>query len=46
MHSVARTLIVDDEPVSSAYVAYRGTVPIAEVDRPIDLSGLDSAQNH
>src|SRR5688572_22775666 len=38
LHSVARKLFVDDRPVSSAYVAYRGTVPIAEVDRPVDLS--------
>ncbi|MGW5382283.1 FAD-dependent oxidoreductase [Nocardia sp. NPDC003963] len=38
LHSVARTLFVDDQPVSSAYVAYRGTVPITEVDRPVDLS--------
>ncbi|MET8797402.1 FAD-dependent oxidoreductase [Nocardia sp. NPDC004568] len=38
LHSVARTLVTDDRPVSSAYVAYRGTVPIAEVDRPVDLS--------
>jgi salicylate hydroxylase len=29
LHSVARKLLVDDEPVNSAYVAYRGTVPIA-----------------
>lgn len=28
IHSVARPGIVDDEPVSSAYVAYRGAVPI------------------
>ncbi|TDC12785.1 3-hydroxybenzoate 6-hydroxylase [Actinomadura bangladeshensis] len=27
LHSVARRLMSDDEPVSSAYVAYRGTVP-------------------
>ncbi|MEU6370376.1 FAD-dependent oxidoreductase [Streptomyces sp. NPDC046931] len=27
LHSVARKLLVDDQPVSSAYVAYRGTVP-------------------
>ncbi|MFJ5152602.1 FAD-dependent oxidoreductase [Streptomyces sp. NPDC088353] len=26
LHSLARKLLVDDEPVSSAYVAYRGTV--------------------
>ncbi|WP_040801014.1 FAD-dependent oxidoreductase [Nocardia higoensis] len=38
LHSVARELFVNDEPVSSAYVAYRGTVPIDRVDRPIDLS--------
>ncbi|MCW5251460.1 MULTISPECIES: FAD-dependent oxidoreductase [unclassified Streptomyces] len=27
LHSVARKLLADDQPVSSAYVAYRGTVP-------------------
>ncbi|MCP9955257.1 hypothetical protein [Actinomadura madurae] len=27
LHSVARELVADDRPVSSAYVAYRGTVP-------------------
>jgi salicylate hydroxylase len=32
LHSLARKLLVDDEPVSSAYVAYRGTVP-AELPR-------------
>lgn len=31
LHSVARPLLSDDEPVSSAYVAYRGAVPIADV---------------
>lgn len=39
LHSVARKLLVDDQPVSSAYVAYRGTVP---ADQPrvksVDLS--------
>lgn len=39
LHSVARKLLVDDQPVSSAYVAYRGTVP---TDQPrakgVDLS--------
>ncbi|MFE7719679.1 FAD-dependent monooxygenase [Nocardia rhizosphaerihabitans] len=30
LHSTARTLLVDDEPVSSAYVAYRGTVPATD----------------
>lgn len=38
LHSVARTLLVDDEPVSSAYVAYRAAVPIARVEREVDLS--------
>ncbi|WP_040840929.1 FAD-dependent oxidoreductase [Nocardia brevicatena] len=38
LHSVARALFVEDRPVSSAYVAYRGTVPITEVSRPVDLS--------
>ncbi|WP_416481922.1 FAD-dependent monooxygenase [Streptomyces sp. CL12] len=32
LHSLARELLVDDEPVSSAYVACRGTVP-AELPR-------------
>ncbi|MYT74083.1 NAD(P)-binding protein [Streptomyces sp. SID8367] len=32
LHSTARRLLVDDEPVSSAYVAYRGTVP-ADTER-------------
>ena len=31
LHSVARELLVDDEPVNSAYVAYRGAVPIGKV---------------
>ncbi len=39
LHSVARNLIVDDQPVSSAYVAYRGTVPTSEPRAAsIDLS--------
>ncbi|MFI6366308.1 FAD-dependent oxidoreductase [Nocardia sp. NPDC050630] len=39
LHSVARAQFVDDEPVNSAYVAYRGTVPIAQATvRDIDLS--------
>ncbi|MFG3021578.1 FAD-dependent oxidoreductase [Streptomyces sp. NPDC048254] len=39
LHSVARKLLADDRPVSSAYVAYRGTVP-AEQPRvtSVDLS--------
>jgi salicylate hydroxylase len=31
LHSVARRLLADDEPVNSAYVAYRGAVPFAAV---------------
>lgn len=38
LHSLARQRFADDQPVSSAYVAYRGTVPITSVDRPVDLS--------
>lgn len=39
LNSVARKLLVDDEPVSSAYVAYRGTVPADQPRvRSLDLS--------
>ncbi|WP_043641297.1 FAD-dependent monooxygenase [Nonomuraea candida] len=31
LHSVARRVMSDDAPVSSAYVAYRGTVPSGQV---------------
>jgi 2-polyprenyl-6-methoxyphenol hydroxylase-like FAD-dependent oxidoreductase len=31
LHSVARRLLIDDEPVNSAYVAYRGAVPFEAV---------------
>jgi 3-hydroxybenzoate 6-monooxygenase len=31
LHSVARARLVGDEPVNSAYVAYRGAVPIGRV---------------
>jgi 2-polyprenyl-6-methoxyphenol hydroxylase-like FAD-dependent oxidoreductase len=40
LHSVARKLLVDDEPVNSAYVAYRGAVPIEKV-RENDVSETD-----
>ncbi|MFJ3337897.1 FAD-dependent oxidoreductase [Streptomyces sp. NPDC086766] len=40
LHSVARKLLVDDRPVSSAYVAYRGTVP-AETPR---VQGTDLSE--
>ena len=33
LHSVARSLLKDDEPVSSAYVAYRGAMPIGQVQQ-------------
>nr|WP_255429849.1 FAD-dependent oxidoreductase [Streptomonospora sp. PA3] len=38
LHSTARGLLVEDEPVSSDYAAYRGTVPVADLDRGVDLS--------
>ncbi|MQY33806.1 3-hydroxybenzoate 6-hydroxylase [Streptomyces sp. RB17] len=39
LHSVARKLLVDDQPVSSAYVVYRGTVPAGlPRARSVDLS--------
>ena len=39
LHSTARRLIIDDEPVSSAYVAYRGTVSVHEPHAAnVDLS--------
>ena len=39
LHSVARSLLVDDAPVNSNYVAYRGAVPIEQAaGRDVDLS--------
>src|SRR5438445_6086739 len=39
LHSTARNLVSDDSPVSSSYVAYRGTVPASEPRaKAIDLS--------
>lgn len=40
LHSVARRLLVDDQPVNSAYVAYRGAVPIEQA-RQNDISESD-----
>lgn len=40
LHSVARQQLVGDEPVNSAYVAYRGAVPIGKV-RENDVSETD-----
>ncbi|MGI5272416.1 FAD-dependent oxidoreductase [Nonomuraea sp. CA-218870] len=38
LHSVARRLLTDDEPVSSSYVAYRAALPIGQAGRDVDLS--------
>lgn len=40
LHSVARSLVVTDEPVSSAYVAYRAAVPFEAV-RSHDVASND-----
>lgn len=40
LHSVARKRFVDDQPISSSYVAYRGTVPIDGLKRPVDLDEI------
>lgn len=38
VRSVVRTLLVQDQPVPSGYVAYRGTVPIEQVQ---DIAAMD-----
>jgi len=39
LHSVARAQFVNDAPVNSCYVAYRGTVPVDQIQgRQVDLS--------
>jgi len=39
LHSLARDMFVGDAPVSSAYVAYRGTVPVDKIGaRTVDLT--------
>ena len=40
LHSVARRLLVDDQPVNSSYVAYRGAVPIEQA-RENEISERD-----
>ena len=41
LHSVARRDLIGDPPVSSAYVAYRGTLPVDQVDlREVTLSDV------
>ncbi|SKG69553.1 2-polyprenyl-6-methoxyphenol hydroxylase-like oxidoreductase [Mycobacteroides abscessus subsp. bolletii] len=41
LHSIARKLLVDDQPISSAYVAYRGTVPVdRNIRHDVDLSEI------
>ena len=37
VHSTVRLLVSDDELIGSGYVAYRGAVPLAEVDDVADL---------
>ncbi|WP_049560925.1 FAD-dependent monooxygenase [Nonomuraea sp. SBT364] len=37
LHSVARGLLSGDEPVSSAYVAYRAAIPVERAGRDVDL---------
>ncbi|KAI9011588.1 hypothetical protein DFJ74DRAFT_645576 [Hyaloraphidium curvatum] len=41
MHSVARPLLSDDKPVSSSYVAYRGTLPADKAVRELGVSLKD-----
>lgn len=39
LHSVARAKFVGDAPVNSAYVAYRGTIPVEKLEgRNVDLT--------
>lgn len=38
LHSGARRLLAEDEPVSSSYVAYRAAIPIEQAGRDVDLS--------
>jgi 3-hydroxybenzoate 6-monooxygenase len=41
LYSTARSLLSNDEPVSSAYVAYRGAIPIEMVDQlNVDLDAV------
>jgi salicylate hydroxylase len=40
IRSVVRKKISDDEPVPSGYVAYRGAVPIEDVDRRMDMDDV------
>jgi 2-polyprenyl-6-methoxyphenol hydroxylase-like FAD-dependent oxidoreductase len=40
LKSTLRPLVASDEPVSSAYVAYRGTVPITENTPKTDLEDV------
>lgn len=40
LHSRVRKDFVQDEPVNSGYVAYRGAVPIESVDKRVDLADV------
>ncbi|WIM68479.1 FAD-dependent monooxygenase [Corynebacterium breve] len=44
-HSIFRKLIVEDDPVPSAYVAYRGTSKIAEEPDP-EVANLKDVRGH
>jgi 2-polyprenyl-6-methoxyphenol hydroxylase-like FAD-dependent oxidoreductase len=44
LHSVARAQLVGDEPINSAYVAYRGAIPIEKV-RESSVSENDVSEN-
>ncbi|MFR9803743.1 FAD-dependent monooxygenase [Pseudonocardia sp. RS010] len=40
LHSRLRRLFIDDEPVSSGYVAYRGTMPIEDATTQVDVNDI------
>jgi len=40
LRSTIRAQIVEDEPVESGYVAYRGALPLGEIVRPSDLGDV------
>ncbi|WP_026452910.1 FAD-dependent monooxygenase [Saccharomonospora iraqiensis] len=40
LHSTLRAELVDDEPICSGYVAYRGAVPVEDVDRRSSLDDV------
>ncbi|HVB05881.1 MAG TPA: FAD-dependent monooxygenase [Acidimicrobiales bacterium] len=40
LHSTLRSRFSDDEPIASGFVAYRGTVPTAHIERRADLGDV------